>query len=508
MLKLRLTHKAFILILVPLFFELLFISTLAVLLNNAEAEAFAEARAKAVVAEANTISELYYVTASAMAAASVSRDPEALHFVDDKLQRIKDHIQILDELPAANEKQKEAIKEVEKTASRGLELLKTARNQIGAGSLALLVLRGNDVRYKLKGVYDDLMLALHRVAEEEFENVGSPTQHNSRFWVRQILMVGIALNIVLAVGLALAFVGSTRSRLLTLMQNAQRVAAKQPLAPLVGGSDEIAELDRVFHDMAKALDEAAEKEKHMNALKQRFIAMVGHDIRAPLTCIQGALEMLESGVYGELSANGTRQISTANESANRLMALVRDLLELDKLAEGKLSVNAIAQDASDLCQSAVNEMELLASNKEIKLATDYDEDCEVLADSDRIVQVLVNLISNAVKFSPTGGTITIRAHARETDALFEIEDQGRGIPAEKVDKLFKRYSQLEEDDAKILKGFGLGLNISKEIMEAHNGDIGCRSEVGKGTTFWFTLPLVRERVETEAEQGAPSAVSS
>lgn len=512
MLKLRLTHKAFILILVPLCFELVFIATLAILLNQAEMDALMEARSKAVVAEANTISSLYYVTGSDLVAASFTHDQEAVALVDDRLQRIAEHIQVLRELPAANERQKEQIAEVEQSALRGLELLKLARGAIEKPELGLTLVhanRGNELRNKLKGAYDELITSLNVLAAEEYDKTPSKPHYDSRVSVRQWLVAGVIFNIILAVGLALGFVASTNSRLRTVMQNTSRVATQQQLAPLVGGSDEIAELDAVFHDMANALERANKKERELNELKQRFIAMVGHDIRAPLTCIKGALEMLQSGVYGELSDRADRQINIASASANRLMALVRDLLDLDKYSLGKLEVQTQSQSLQTLCVSAATEMEILAAGKEIEIQVEAD-DCDVLADSDRVTQVLVNLLSNAVKFSEDQSTITVRARKQDQDhtALVEVIDHGRGIPPEKIDKLFKRYSQMTLEDSTVLRGYGLGLSISKEIVEAHGGTIGCTSELEKGTRFWFTLPLAGDPLPQDQSTTVVSPAAS
>ena len=231
-------------------------------------------------------------------------------------------------------------------------------------------------------------------------------------------------------------------------------------------------------------------ERHeMERLKREFVSMVSHDLRTPLTAVQGTLELLDEDTYGELTPQGHKRVRTAVDSVDRLINLINDLLDIEKMEAGKMRLEPKNLLLSKIINHSVESVRTFAENAEVKLQWDSDEDAIVNVDGDRIIQVVINLLSNSVKFSPAGSTVTVKSVREDGMMRISVIDQGRGIPKEYVNSLFERFKQVKAADGARKKGTGLGLAICKAIVESHGGQIAVSSEEGKGSTFSFTIPL-------------------
>ena len=232
--------------------------------------------------------------------------------------------------------------------------------------------------------------------------------------------------------------------------------------------------------------------KQIERMKREFVAMVSHDLRTPLTSIQGFLSLLEAGVYGELSDSGIDSLSVADNSITRLVKLINDLLDIERLESGKFDLQISNVSVEDIFEQSADAVETFAQQQGVAIVNQPEqethEDIHLQADGDRLIQVLVNLLSNAIKFSPAGSKVTLAAELVDDLVEFKIIDEGRGIPADFIDSVFERFKQVKKSDAKNKKGTGLGLAICKSIVEKHGGTIGVTSEEGKGSTFWFRVP--------------------
>jgi PAS domain S-box-containing protein len=231
--------------------------------------------------------------------------------------------------------------------------------------------------------------------------------------------------------------------------------------------------------------------KEIEAIKQEFVAMVSHDLKAPLTALRFFLDFLEMGQYGELHDEGKEEVEAAQRSVLRLINLINDLLDLEKLEAGELKLKLEPVPVATLMEDSVNAISAFAKQREVPLNF-KSMDVDVYVDGERIVQVLVNLLSNAVKFSPQGATVSLYAEQQNGWVELKVADNGRGIPEEHREKIFQRFKQIEESDGRGKKGTGLGLPICKTIIEAHGGAIGVVSEVGKGSTFWVRVPAYQQ----------------
>jgi PAS domain S-box-containing protein len=230
--------------------------------------------------------------------------------------------------------------------------------------------------------------------------------------------------------------------------------------------------------------------KKVERMKNEFVSTVSHELRTPLTSIRGALGLLEAGVMGPLEESTLEIVRIARTNSERLIRLINDMLDLEKIEAGKLEMVLRDVGAEALVESAVDSVRGTAEQAGVTVAIHLEPDLRAHVDVDRVVQVLTNLLSNAIKFSPRGGAVTLRARACEERARFEIVDRGPGIPPELRARLFQKFQQLDASDARAKGGTGLGLSISKAIVEQHGGAIGVDSTPGEGATFWFEIARV------------------
>lgn len=240
-----------------------------------------------------------------------------------------------------------------------------------------------------------------------------------------------------------------------------------------------------------AMIEDITQRKQVEQMKDEFISIVSHELRTPLTSLRGALGLLSTGRLGVLTEQGQRLLEFAVADTDRLTRLVNDILDLERLKSGKMTLNRQICDAAGLMQRVVNNMQLSAQKSGITLSF-VPVSVEVWADGDRIIQVLTNLLGNALKFSPEGSIVCLSVQGQGDRALFQVKDQGRGIPAEQLETIFEPFKQVDTSDSRQKGGTGLGLAICRSIVQQHGGRIWAESTLGQGSTFCFTLPVRQE----------------
>jgi PAS domain S-box-containing protein len=239
----------------------------------------------------------------------------------------------------------------------------------------------------------------------------------------------------------------------------------------------------VFKDISERLE--------VDRMKEEFTSVVSHELRTPLTSIRGSLGLLAGGTFGELPARGQRMAEIAVENTDRLVRLINDILDIERIDSGKVKLESAGCEASELVSRAIELMGQMASDAEIEL-TSSAESVPLEADPDRVLQTLTNLLSNAIKFSHRGGTVRLSCERQRGEALFAVHDKGRGIPAGKLDSIFERFQQVDASDSREKGGTGLGLPICRSIVQQHGGRIWVESELGRGSDFYFTLPAAVE----------------
>jgi signal transduction histidine kinase/CheY-like chemotaxis protein len=233
----------------------------------------------------------------------------------------------------------------------------------------------------------------------------------------------------------------------------------------------------------------------LDTLKDEFISTVSHELRTPLTSIRGALGLLASGTIGDLDPRAMNLLRIATTNTDRLIRLINDILDLERMESGRAPLQIRRCSLRDLCEQAIETMTPMAEDHTVHLElvpfTGGQNTADSLffdGDSDRILQVLTNLLSNAVKFSPSASTVRIHTDATSDSILLKVVDEGRGIPADKLDSVFDRFQQVEHADARQRGGTGLGLSICRSIVQQHSGSIWAQRNLIKGTTIFVMLP--------------------
>lgn len=235
--------------------------------------------------------------------------------------------------------------------------------------------------------------------------------------------------------------------------------------------------------------------KEVDRLKSEFVSIVSHELRTPLTSIRGSLGLLEHGTAGLDKSKQQDLVRIARENTDRLIRLINDVLDLEKIESGKLELQTQLIDVETLADEASSNVAAMAEQREITIEQHIEAGTWVVADKDRTVQILVNLLGNAIKFSPPGSTVAIETSVADPHVRFAILDQGPGISPEHEARLFNKFEQLDTSDRRTKGGSGLGLAISKAIVEQHGGSIGVRSLSGRGSEFFFTLPSQKGKSE-------------
>lgn len=588
----RLIQKGFILVAVPLVFEIIFVLSLAWLLNQAENDVKAQIHAKNVIFECAKFSGYMQDAGLQLGSYSITTNPLLRTAYEASLKKVPPTMKNIEELFKDEPIAFARFQEIEYHWAQMLEVFNKAQGLIeGPGQHNAAQIFGG-IKSLRKQIMDKLETLVRPY--RDIEETAPEQRANTRHLIEMVLFAGVGLNVLLSIWLVHFFSTRIVKRLKVVSDNSLRLAAGQSLLPPLTGSDEIGSLDSEFHAVAAALKEASRKEyaiidnavdvicsidargkfvnvnrastqawgfgpdeligkglitivheedrektvatcqgirggqsatfenrivsrdgrtihmlwsaywseadralfcvahdisdrKEVEQFRQDLIAMVSHDLRSPLTSIQVTLNLLSAGVMGNLTEDATSRVRGAERNAERLISLINDLLDIERMEAGKLDLHLRKEPLADIFARSVDSVLGIAEKSQVSIAVD-DTPHSINGDADRIVQVMVNLLSNAIKFSPANSTIKIQTTAQDSWITVQVIDQGRGVPQHKRQQIFERFKQVEREDATKKGGTGLGLPICKAIIEGHGGTIGVESEDGKGSTFFFTVP--------------------
>jgi len=234
------------------------------------------------------------------------------------------------------------------------------------------------------------------------------------------------------------------------------------------------------------LEAANKKLQQLDSIKSDFVSNVAHEFRTPLMIIKGNVELVNKGGLGNIAPAQKEMLDGAIGIVNRLSRLVNDLLDISKIESGKMELKKEPVEINEIIEENLVGFDKIIKDKKHKLQKDLAKDLpKIEVDKDKVTQVFVNLFSNAIKYSPESGTITVKTVNLEKEIMVEISDTGEGVAPDNLDKIFDKFTRVTVEKK---EGTGLGLPIAKDIVSLHKGRIWVKSELGKGSQFYFTLP--------------------
>lgn len=479
----NLSQQAFILISVPLVFELVFVGSLSLLLYQADYQTRRETQAKLIIAQCASLSRTCLRVGQEVSSLRKQDSVSIRQALERDLARAEEETGVLVRLANEQEKGKDcqAVILLRQTCSEGVGLLREALTN---GQLQdAKAPPGAPSRLKARMKLMQLIGNLARFSErqKELSNRSLERVFRSRELINIFLVAGVVSSIILAIVLAAFFNRSTACRLRVLVDNTRRLGQGEQLEVELSGGDEFAQLDKAFHQTSQALREA-------QIARQELMQMASHDLRSPLTSIEAGLTLLAEGVRGPLPQPALALVQELDRCVLRLIGMINDLLDMEKVQAGMLEIKPCRYLLSELFCQAGESVKSLAESNEIKLLL-RDNGESVFADKDRLIQVLVNLLGNAIKFSPRGGSVCLSCARLGQWLEISVQDEGEGVSAEDKAKIFQAFTQGEISSS--FKGSGLGLSIAKAIVEAHGGIIGLENN-SSGARFWLWLPCIEQ----------------
>jgi len=252
--------------------------------------------------------------------------------------------------------------------------------------------------------------------------------------------------------------------------------------------DEIETLGDSFNLMAEELEKIEQEHKQIDKAKTRLLSITSHELKSPMTPIKAQLQMLIENYFGSMNKKQKKSLKTILKNTDRLDKIIGDFLDVSRIEAARLKFRYKKTNLEKHIKKAIKDLEEYMPEKKIKIKTDLDNLPELETDPERVVQVLRNLTENAKKFSSKGGEIMIKAKNRKKDILISVNDDGVGISEKNKEKIFKPFYQEEETMYRNYSGSGLGLTICKGIVESQGGKLWVKSEKGKGSEFYFTIP--------------------
>jgi len=246
-------------------------------------------------------------------------------------------------------------------------------------------------------------------------------------------------------------------------------------------------------DFATQLEKANEELKRIDEMKSEFVSVASHELRTPLAAIKNAVQLILQGKTGEINENQKKFLSMADRNISRLTNILNDLLNLSKIESGKIEMKIEELDPRALTEFILSSLRPQAEGRSIQLKMEIEKKLpSVYGDREKVEQILTNLVGNAIKFTPEGGEISVSARPSPRGGnklAISVRDSGIGISEDQQEKIFEKFHQVEGSLHRSVTGTGLGLAITKGLVEAHHGEIWVESEMGKGSTFTFTLPI-------------------
>lgn len=490
------TTKGLLVLAVPVIFQVCFVFLFIHLQSEAELEARKAFKARELSEHLNeTMRDMYrlyqlfaetrhYETIDAARALVANYKNGFLPI----LQRLKKEYADLEWLSATQPELHETIMRSAQSMDKLSGIVSQAYTTLSSGSLMGLLPYAKHESETLRLLFGRMISQEFMVAAEQEKNFADSSferQQSIRRQMVQAMLIMCAFNVASCTVMAVFLFKGIISRLDVLRDNARRIASSEPLNPRLSGNDELADLDGAVHRMAQSLEESART-------KQEIFNMLTHDLRTPLAAIKGSLEMLEAGKTGELGQSTLRIVTLAQRNSDRMMTLINDLLDVEKIKAGMITLKTDRISVQDLLDDAAENVQGWLAEHGVKIEVEC-ANLYVQVDEDKIARVLANLVANAMRYSCDGKTIQLSAKAAgDGFVVISVRDEGIGIAKEFQETIFERFHQAKSIAGAKQSGSGLGLTICRALVDMHGGKIWVVSEEGKGSTFQFTVPVAKE----------------
>jgi len=475
---LSISAKGFCLAVILGIMELSFVAALGWQLHQADLRAVHQTEVKDIYLHSQDLVRSVYVGHELLCAYLLQRNQKAydeyLQFADN----IKNDIIYLDA-------------HVAPTSANGmlyLQVASSARNWLSSGKITVEKIKRDPdsptmvVPQEIVNSRNEIQNYLTPYWKAQQEAL-QPMTHNEDIFrqnMELLVWIGLAANVLFAFTLGAFFARDIASRLLQMVENTSRLRFSKELLPRLPGSDEIAQLDLAFHDMA---DRVRANER----MKRAYIAMFRDELAKPLNEVRSSVAQISA----DLPPEGAKIVRTTDRNLSRLIGIIGDLTGIEDDTAAPLKLEIKTTSILEVVETSIDSVRSFASAHDVKIESKCEQH-QIEADGDRLVQILVNFLSNASKFSPKHSVVTVSTEAKADKLRLNVTDRGRGIPIEKQKTVFEKFKQADAADGQRGVGTGLGLSICKQIAELHGGEVGVDSKEGEGSTFWIELPLKKE----------------
>lgn len=475
----NLFQKGILLIATPIVAQFVFVLVLLGAYRTAEEVTWKDLQYRSQTAEMMNITILCYKAVGVLTFYGVTKDPNIIAGFDsiyESLVRKSEDLNLLSEDGQTTDELATAVKG---DLRKSIKSLSAAKQLVGLKQKQI----SNNLVFarELERDLQKLLFNLERLIAQRSKAGAADVAglERSRWMFLSMVIGGFTLNMAMCAMLLGLYARDFAARFAILVDNTRRLPQGLQLNGPIGGKDELTELDSGFHDMNRALKEAEER-------KNQLISMVTHDLRNPLTAIGLNLEVIDALENETLPTVVTEKIKNSLRMVKRLNSLVNDILDMEKLRAGKLSLVLVVVNAKEKVDECIKELESVANKASVGLENKVP-DLSVVADGERITQILVNLIGNAIKYSPPGSFVAISAQVKDDVVRFGVKDCGPGVPEQYRQTIFLPFEQVPDDKRTSTGTTGLGLPICKMLIDLHGGTIGV--DVDNGSEFWFTLPF-------------------
>ncbi len=487
--SLRLIHVGFLIVGIPLVFELTLLATMNNLVNDTQASLQKTLHSRnLLVVVSRLICDYIDIVVLLGEGASGNLNPDKLELSFARIRSDIDDFERLANTPTERAKARETKDACDAISQFISPILKLYRD--GEMAQILLLYRQHKKTFVQlnSGAWTSGLMSFSE-STREANRLELERQLKLNEQERQLAYIGIFLSILISVSSSLVFTRNISSKLQTMVKNCSRFKNGEPLLKeQQQGLNELSQLDRKFHDLAARLDVAREQLKEANNLRCELLSVLTEEINQPLKSVISALESMQSL---DLSERDRKLLEIAKRNATIMMRLADDLVDLDKLQTSDIELNRVTVDLSALVDVIMDNLTAFAETKQIKMQRRGEANC--WADINRLEQVIMNLLVNAIKYSPKGGTITVDIKTENDETLIAFIDEGRGIPPAKLKQIFEPFKQAEDLEAPHTGGMGsggvgLGLAVCAGLVKLHGGSIRAESDGVSGSTFTVCIP--------------------